>query len=195
MVQDLVRKEVVKRILAGQSLMVPSPPVEDSTPPTPAAVSEGLRAFRATLFDHVAKPSPLPQNLCTEDVRDFKSISLWEEHLRQMQPWQDNQYSEKVSLINGLQTDQVIKRRSDPTGLAKSKQPFQAFTSPRASPTPGIEPQVSHPPSFKVTNDMLLEQSASTSSRSHPFKGKSGKTRGRTFVTLPVAKKQVRLKG
>mmetsp|Transcript_4281 Transcript_4281/g.8168 ORF Transcript_4281/g.8168 Transcript_4281/m.8168 type:complete len:590 (+) Transcript_4281:168-1937(+) len=198
-VQDLVRKEVVKRILAGQSLMVPSPPVIDSSNDQTSSkarskVEDELRTFRCTLFDHVAKPSPLPPNLCEDDVKDFKSISVWEEHLRQIRPWQDNQLSEKVSLINGIQTEQVMKRRSDPTGLAShggSRQPIQAFRSPRtASPSPDnpvIEPQVSHPPSdHKITNAALLDLVGSRPAGFPPHRQK----RGATFVSLPVTKKQ-----
>lgn len=99
-------------------------------------VSEGLKKFRSTLFDHVALPSPLPASLCSEDVSDFKNVSIWEEHLRQTKPWQDNNYSSRVSLISGLQTEQVMKRKSDPTGLTSNTDwktnPIEAFRSPRS---------------------------------------------------------------
>ena len=39
---------------------------------------------RVTLFAHVARPSPLPQSLCSDDVKQFQDIKLWEAHLRRV---------------------------------------------------------------------------------------------------------------
>ncbi|GMH93908.1 hypothetical protein TrST_g7943 [Triparma strigata] len=197
-VHELVRREVAHRILAGKSLMVSTPSVPGETPESSSAESEGLKKFRSTLFDHIAMPSPLPRSLCSEDVSDFKSVSVWEEHLRQTKPWQDNNYSSRVSLISGLQTEQVMKRRSDPTGLSSNTDwktnPIEAFRSPRNNPRrvdsggtalPTTPPSPSAPPTFSSTNERLLEESAKSD-----YHSKSPNSRrGKTFVSLPMAKR------
>ncbi|GMH62528.1 hypothetical protein TL16_g05096 [Triparma laevis f. inornata] len=205
-IHELVRREVAHRILAGKSLMVSTPSIPGEQPENNITeVSEGLKKFRSTLFDHVALPSPLPASLCSEDVSDFKNVSIWEEHLRQTKPWQDNNYSSRVSLISGLQTEQVMKRKSDPTGLTSNTDwktnPIEAFRSPRsksrgveggrkegseASTLPATPPSPKDPTSsFNSTNERLLEESAKSS-----YHSKSPNSRrGKTFVSLPMAKR------
>ena len=94
-VQHILRKNILSKLLAGKSLLVPTPempspreiPRSEETSPTrsdPASSTptQHVPRRRSTIFDHVARPNPLPQTLCDDDVRMFdEDVNLWEEYL------------------------------------------------------------------------------------------------------------------
>lgn len=181
-VHETVRQEVSKHILSGTSLLCPTPALGEEVD---SEILGKVRNFRTTLFHHVALPAPLPSRLSKEDVSEFKSISIWEEHLRQTKPWLDNQkISSSASLVNGLQTEQAKRRNTDP--LTQQQQPMMAFQTPR-SPR-GQEEAKTDFLDGDASNKALLN-SLDGSKRPLPQK-----TRGKTFVSLPVAKKDEKLR-
>ncbi|GMH50798.1 hypothetical protein TrRE_jg4792 [Triparma retinervis] len=182
-VHQTVRQEVSKHILSGTSLLCPTPSLGEEVD---SEIMGKVRNFRTTLFHHVALPAPLPSRLSKEDVSEFKSISIWEEHLRQTKPWLENQkVSDKASLVNGLQTEQAKRRNTDPL-----TQPMEAFQTPR-SPRRNEreEAKVDRSLSADASNQALIEN-MDTCEKSKPKK----KVRGRTFVSLPVAKRDEKLR-
>mmetsp|Transcript_11318 Transcript_11318/g.23119 ORF Transcript_11318/g.23119 Transcript_11318/m.23119 type:complete len:584 (-) Transcript_11318:54-1805(-) len=192
-VHEQVKSEVTKHILSGTSLLCPTPALGEEVD---SDIMGKVHNFRTTLFHHVALPAPLPKRLCKEDVNEFKSIAVWEEHLRQTKPWLDNQkVSDKASLVYGLQTDMAKKRNSDPS--FSSSTPIEAFRSPRSPRSPRLsdreESKSNHPRSIvdeDATNETLLERAGEAT----PVQLVKPKSRGKTFVSLPVSRRDKSLR-
>ena len=194
LVHDTVRSEITKHLLSGTSLLCPTPAVgvgesKDND------LAGRMHRFRTTLFHHVALPAPLPPKLSKDDVNEFKSIAIWEEHLRQTKPWINEQkVSDMASLVSGLQTENSKRRYTDPADLQEirnnlNSRPIEAFRSPRNNRDEEKE-ETSFAPR-DASNQALLDRLDNNRATKPVQKMKQ---RGRTFVSLPVSRRDNKLR-